>query len=194
MIESDEYEIFNKFGGFVDEIRFSRIPNTSILEALSEGFFAKTAGGSKLDEEVRFYFPLDTAVDIDEYECSGVNGSIYSANFNTDCFMEWCEIQSFPNLRSLVLTFNILESDYVDDRDIRNMQIALLNLDRLELIVFDVSSVQRQSQEQVLSQIEEVMRFSCDNRKIEFIRSDLKIRGMTRKKQMQQILNRYALN
>ncbi|SEH04726.1 hypothetical protein [Candidatus Venteria ishoeyi] len=164
MLETEKYDILMELGSSIKEIYFSDIPNISLLEALADYEIPSKAKRSPISEKIIFHLPLDKVAGfIDEYEDSNISSNIYSANFQTDQFIDWQALYALPNLRKLVLTCEKIDSIY-NYEDISNIQLILSELEHFELLVFDMGETQRK----IIEQIESFVHFPFQNIKVEF--------------------------
>ncbi len=131
IMEDSEY-CLAELGSLIKDIYFCKIPSIFFLNALSEE-----------NGEIRFHLPLYEVYErLGENSGSNCNANIISVNLETDILTDSEFLWEYPNLSNLVLTCTNSIATMLDDRDIKDMNSAIMNLTELKSLTFNISEMQ----------------------------------------------------
>lgn len=134
---SDEVEaLLISLGRKLTELRFRSMPETAVLDLLCEA-------NDSLDIHLALHDPLPISTESPDVWQSHV----VTARLESDSLCDWEGISYFSRIRELELV--ITSENDLDDRDLVDMQLALLNLPQLRLLTINVTKLTANSVEQV---------------------------------------------
>ena len=122
-------DVLIHLGGCISSTSFRTMPDTWCLDRLCDGA-----------RSIEIHLPLNEPFVLTDEE--GVwTHHVHTACLETDQFCDSRAIDHFSNLRTLRLVLGKIESEYLDHRDISDMQLAIFNLSHLETMELHVGRV-----------------------------------------------------
>ena len=130
MFSEDVEESLMNLGRLISEVRFRKMPDSAIVELLCE----KSSG-------IRIH--LDLVAPLRISEGSGISwlNQVASARLASEFLSDWRELSQFSALKELDLAIHPMGESSFDTRDLAEMQRAILNLEDLRRLTFDVSEL-----------------------------------------------------
>ena len=146
MLSEDAKDLIISLGKCISEVRFKKTPDRYVLD-----FLFDECDETAISFDLRIRLPL---MEYGEFEWAK---NVISAHLSSDGFSDWEAIPNFIKLRELVLTVVPYDPDYVDTRDVADMQLALLNLPDLRSLVVDIAGFSQEA----TALIEQRLIFPC---------------------------------
>ncbi len=153
MLNEEEFDCITNIASSIKEIHFNKVPNISILEALSEG-----------SDNALFYFPLDKICTL-EYAEYNFSSNIAAINLETDVFIDSDNLYNFPNLKKLVLSCSNNKAETLSHDDLDDMRMAIENLEHLEELIFDLHKMKQTA----INEVKDFVFFAHKKIKVTFI-------------------------